>query len=197
MEIEIWKPVPGFEQYYSARNLGRVKRHSITRPMVSKVGNLTVRTYAGKTLSPQQYPNKYWFIGLSKDGEVSQLNLGRLIATIFKRPPVGNEQVNHMDGDSSNNRESNLEWVTPSENILHSYRVLNRKPSDSGLSRRGEKNVDSKKILQCDLQGNVIKEWPSMGEISRELGISQPFVSACCRGINKTAKGFTFKYKLC
>ena len=47
----------------------------------------------------------------------------RLVATAFLGPPPvhGPWQVNHIDGDCTNNRADNLRWVTPSENIRCSY----------------------------------------------------------------------------
>ncbi len=54
--------------------------------------------------------------------------LHRIIAQKFIGEIAGLE-VNHKDGNRSNNHISNLELVTRSENQLHSYRVLGRKPS--------------------------------------------------------------------
>ena len=46
----------------------------------------------------------------------------RLVAHAFHGPPPGEAvEVNHIDGNCSNNEEENLEWVTHSENMLHSY----------------------------------------------------------------------------
>ena len=53
----------------------------------------------------------------------------------------------------------------------------------------------SRPVLQYDLEGNFIKEFPSTQEVQRELKIYQTSISACCRGKLKTAYGFKWKYK--
>jgi hypothetical protein len=52
-----------------------------------------------------------------------------------------------------------------------------------------------KKILQCDINGNIIKEWDSASEIEKELKFSQSAIGKCCKSIRKTHNGFIWKYK--
>ena len=50
-------------------------------------------------------------------------------------------------------------------------------------------------IYQLDKQNNIIKEWPSIKEARLKLKIQSSDINNCCRGKNKTAGGFKFKYK--
>lgn len=47
----------------------------------------------------------------------------RIIASIFCEREIGKDYVNHIDGNKDNNAAYNLEWVTKSENTLHSFRT--------------------------------------------------------------------------
>ena len=50
-------------------------------------------------------------------------------------------------------------------------------------------------IYQCDLQGNVIKEWSCAKVASEELGYSNySGINQCCKGKIKTYKGYVWKY---
>jgi hypothetical protein len=51
----------------------------------------------------------------------------QLVLEAFVGPRPPGQEVNHKDGNPSNNRLENLEYVTKSENITHSYRVLGRR----------------------------------------------------------------------
>lgn len=52
-----------------------------------------------------------------------------------------------------------------------------------------------KAVLQFDLEGKFIKEYPSISEASRELGIKEGNLSTCLKGKIKSCGGFQWKYK--
>lgn len=59
--------------------------------------------------------------------------------------------------------------------------------------RKGVNNAHAKKVIQLDLQGNVIKIWDLMSTASKETGTNLGSMSSCCHGQNKTANGFVWR----
>lgn len=51
------------------------------------------------------------------------------------------------------------------------------------------------KVLQLDLDGNFIKEYESMGQASREVGVNSGSIHQCCNGVMKTAGNYKWEYK--
>lgn len=102
-----------------------------------------------------------------------------------------------MDGDKSNNRVDNLEWNTRSENELHAYKNGLAKPSDKqkqAVAKYAKENY-SKKVIQYSLNGEFIKEWNSMHDVWRELGIRPSYICRCCKGLRNQTYGYVWKYK--
>jgi hypothetical protein len=65
---------------------------------------------------------------------------------------------------------------------------------DTDLSKNlNPKKTEPKKVIQYDLNGNVIKEWPSISSISKELNINVSQIWKVCRGKNE-AYGFLWEY---
>lgn len=120
---EFWKDIPGYEGRYQTSTRGRVKG----LPCCSR-GTETI-------LKPNLKKSGYFNIQLCQNGQAKTWRLHRLIAITFLANPEGKPQVNHKDGNRQNNCVKNLEWVTPSENILHSFRALGRK-SNGGVMRK-------------------------------------------------------------
>lgn len=106
----------------------------------------------------------------------------RLVAEAFLEEYDEKLDVNHKDGNRTNNNVDNLEMMTRSENQLHAYNILKRK-------RIG------KEILQYDLKNNFIKEYESACMASRETNICRSCISDCCNGKLKIAGGYIWRFK--
>ena len=61
----------------------------------------------------------YVQIALRKDGKTRTLKVHRLVALTFLSPVEGRSQVNHKNGNKSDNDADNLEWVNEVENKRH------------------------------------------------------------------------------
>lgn len=61
--------------------------------------------------------------------------------------------------------------------------------------KNGINNKNSKSVLQYDLKENFIKEFYSVSEAGRQVGIYKTSISQCCNGLIKTSGGFKWKFK--
>lgn len=107
---EVWKPVLEYEGLYLVSSLGRVKNEK------------------GQVLKGPRTPKGYIRIQLTKQGESKNFLVHRLVAAAFVDIVPGKPFVNHKNGNKLDNRFSNLEWVTASENQLHAYNMGLKKP---------------------------------------------------------------------
>ncbi len=189
---EKWKDIKGYEGLYQVSNLGRVK--SLDRYIVNK--NNKQQYYNGKILKGN-IRKGYLKLTLSKDNSQKTVPIHILVAKAFIPNPENKPEVNHIDGEKTNNCVSNLEWATRSENELHAYKNGLAKPSlkqKEAVAKYAKENY-SKKVLQYDLNGNFIKEWNSMHDVWRELGIRPSYICRCCKGLRNHTYGYVWKYK--
>ena len=115
-ENEIWKPIKDFERYYEISDKGRVR--SLDRYVSRSDGG--TQFVEGINLVISYNPGGYAKVNLNKNGVATVGYVARLVAMHFIPNPDNKREVNHINGDKTDNRVQNLEWVTPSENIRHS-----------------------------------------------------------------------------
>lgn len=183
---EIWKTIKGYENYYQISNQGRVK--SVTRFVNDNNGVVLLKS---KILNPMINEKGYLRIGLSKNNQRKYKRIHRLVAEAFIPNPDNKPQINHKNGIKTDNRVSNLDWVSISENVKHSYHVLHRKKSM--LGKFGVDNPNSKPILQLK-NGKIIAKFNSAKEAERCTGISQGNISRCANKKTKSAGGYQWEY---
>lgn len=170
--IEIWKDIVGYEGLYQVSNFGRVK--SLAK--VDRVGRF----------HPEQLKVQvnngigYLVVNLKHNGKQQMRSVHRLVAEHFISNDLELPEVNHIDGNKSNNVVNNLEWCTHSENIQHAV--------DTGLHT----NFGQRKVLcvELDLVFDTIKDaelW---------VGVKGSRISNVCqlkRGC-KTCGGYHWRY---
>ena len=124
-------------------------------------------------------------IELGSQSQYRDERVHRLVAASFLGLPPSPEhsQINHKDGNGSNNAVENLEYVTPAENIAHCYANL-----------RGC-NPSSKAVLSRAFGTN--EAWthhPSQTHAEETLGLHRGSVSCCARGLQKKTGGYEFRF---
>lgn len=116
MEQIVWRPVANFEGRYEVSNEGKVR--SVDIYLNGRGGKK--RLCKGKIKPLHRNNRGYVVVNLCKDGKTSSLLVHRLVAEAFVPNTRNKPQVNHIDGNITNNRADNLEWVTDNENKAHS-----------------------------------------------------------------------------
>lgn len=148
---EIWKPIPRFEGLYEASDIGRVR--SLPRKSVPP---------SGLILKGTAFIKGRIIISLRVHKKRERHSKARLVALAFLgQPPTAKHEVNHIDGDPSNDRIENLEWVTHTENVRHSFRT--------GINPSGERSPHAKltnadvaqirHLLKTQLQKRIAKQF--------------------------------------
>ena len=164
-EVETFVKIEGFEKY-EVSNLGKVRNIK-----------------SGRMLKPHLNHNGYLKHHLYRHDKQKELFLHRIIAIAFIDNPGKKPQVNHIDENKLNNDLSNLEWCTAKENLIHGTRT----------KRAAEKL--SKKVIQLDLNDNVLNEFESMTQAEKKTGVLLKYISRCCNGRSKSAGGYKWRKK--
>lgn len=160
-----WQWVVGHEGQYAVSKEGVVlgSRGKMLKPK-TKWGYFTVGLYVrGSGRQNMKYHYRYTHT---------------LVARAFIGKCPAGHQVNHRDGNKQNNRSNNLEYVTPSENIRHSYRIrLRRQDGEhNNFARLNWSKVAKIRALRAGGLSHTV--------IAQRFGVSRKTVS--CVLNNKT-----------
>lgn len=159
-DIEIWKPIPSLLGFYEASSLGRIR--SISR--VSVLNGKHLRPIKGKIIKQTRHKKTgYFYLSVCVNGVVMSRLSHRLIAEAWIENPMNKPHVNHLKGIKSDNRPSQLEWSTISENRLHSFRI--------GLqTAKGSKNSQARLTLEQVLE--IRNSTDKNGVIAKRYNVS-------------------------
>jgi len=163
--------------------------------MVDSEGFVISKKY-GVPMKPSISHSGYYLVNLSIYGISKTIPVHLAVARTFlgDRTKEG-MQVNHIDGNKLNNCLSNLEWVTPKENTLHSIYILG--------NNVGSNNGNSKGVLGYDKINNELKySYDSIADCARDLceenqnyRYIQGNIWRALKGIRKTYRGCYWRYK--
>lgn len=158
----IWKIIDGFDGY-EVSNDGQVKSRD---RVLERKGNRGWSHVRGKLLKPMKDWKGYLFVELSG----KSIKIHRLVALAFIPNPEKKPQINHKDGDKTNNNFWNLEWATNSENQIHAYKIGLQK------ARNGSKSNWSKltESQALEIRNEVNKK---IVELSEKYGVSTSTIS--------------------
>ena len=90
-------------------------------------------------------------------------------------------------------------WKRPAAELIFLTKAEHTRLHKKGITlseatKKAIGEAHTKKILQFTKSGEFIREWPSMSEASRRLGIAKQSICSCCLGKRKSAGGYVWEY---
>lgn len=150
----------------------KIKHPELNDYYVSKTGEIYDKD---KNIKNQLLVNGYNSVRINKKTYL----VHRLVALTYIDNPKNCNTINHIDENKTNNNATNLEWVTQKENCNKHSKVI----------------YHVRKVIQKDLQNNIIAVHNSITEAGNAIGLTRHAVNKVCIGENKTAGGFIWAYE--
>ena len=188
---EIWKDIEGYEGLYQVSNLGRVRSldRYYTKPH-PRNGVPTKYFKHGTVIVCHVHRNGYVGVVLKVGGVKKNFMVHRLVAKAFVPGYFENADVNHKDCNRQNNHADNLEWTTRRDNLMYSN------GNNASAMEKIHRSL-RKPIIQMTIDGEFIREWPSIHSAHLALGLDSKSLSGACRQRygTKTCGGYRWKFK--
>lgn len=168
---EIYKPIPNFSNYLIS-NYGNIKNNKTNKTNNILRGSGDKHSYIFHVL-------------VDNNSNRKTIACHRIVAQVFIPNSENKSQVNHKNKNRKDNRLQNLEWVTPSENVLHAI--------STGLINNKDRYKHKREVYQLDLDGKIINKFHSITE-TQEYFKKKIEVSTICKNYRKsiysTCKGY-------
>jgi hypothetical protein len=138
---------------------------------------------SGVRLCPQDNGRGYMFVYLNS----RKAYVHRLVARFIlnKGETLGGLQVNHINGDRTDNRADNLEIVTAKENTAHRINVL----GGNTVKRTG------RPVIRTNPKTGEAERFTSVRKAAAFMKISHCGISRACSGKQATAAGCEWRYE--
>ena len=182
--MEKWQKIEGYKPIYEVSDQGRVR--SIARPTPSRGGSVYNRKE--KYLSPGNVRGYLQVVLFAEDGTKKKESVHRLVATAFIPNPENRSEVDHINGDRTDNRAENLRWATRKENCNNPVSI------NRWQKRKGELSRNKRGIRAYTLDGKLVGEWPTITMAAKETGTGRVGISAVARGKRKTTNNLIWEY---
>ena len=168
---------------------------NLNRYFVTKKGQVFSKRRKDILELKQRISNKGYMrvMTMNNDGTWSLKSVHRLMALTYLPNPENKPQVNHIDGNKTNNDVSNLEWATQSENLKHDFRVLGRIPSKPWLGKKGKLAPRAFKVGAFTRKGVLFKIFDTLQEGADFIGVTHCAVSHCLHGRAHTSGGYIWR----
>lgn len=184
-ESEDWRFIPGTNNYYQASRSGEIRSVDRTITSTTKRGSFQ-STRPGRVLKQTVNKNGYLSVIISVDGHHKLKSVHRLVATTFLPNPDNLPQINHIDGNKTNNCVENLEWCTQSRNMGHAKEHGLWSPVECGKSSRLSTGIP----VRCITDG---KEYSSINQAAKTYCMDFESVKESIK-TGRPRKGFQFEY---
>lgn len=144
--MEIWKDIKGFEGLYQVSNYGRVKSFKRANEFILKP-----RSVKSTKRNDREYHSVVLY---TKEKKPTKNLIHRLVVREFLPDYDTSLQVNHIDGNSTNNHLSNLEMVTQMDNHIHACIKTRKFSKYAGVTRHKQSGKWQARLTH---NGNIIR----------------------------------------
>lgn len=178
-------PIYNYEGLYEVDEDGNI--HSLSRPVLfkDKIGQSTVRHTKDKILKPSVNGNGYAQVRLCKNSSYKVITVHRIVASSFIDNCDNKPEINHKDGNKTNNKVSNLEWCTSSENQKHAYKMGLQKPNKTALGKKGFDSTRGIAVGLYDVNGNLLEKYGSILQAAEAKSIDSRTLNRHVKRDNK------------